>query len=72
MGLSYAERVRMDVQTRTQQDTLVRQIRRKFKDISPEMEQTIRSTQDLQKLEEWLDQFATADNPEDIGISPAQ
>ncbi len=55
-----------------QQQTLVRLLRRRFGDLPADVEQTIQATRDVRRLEKWLDQFATAEALEDVGISPRE
>jgi hypothetical protein len=49
---------------------LVEQLRLRFESLSPETEQTIRATDDADRLAEWLRRFATAKDLASVGIAP--
>jgi hypothetical protein len=50
------------------QQTLIRQLKRRFGHVSDEVASTIRATNDPEQLVEWLDRFATAKALDEIGI----
>jgi hypothetical protein len=47
---------------------LLRQLRLRFGELPAEVEQKIRLTRDIHRLEQWLDRFATAKSLADVGI----
>ncbi len=53
----------------SRQQTLVRQLRRRFGRVPRATEQLIRATQDVARLDAWLDNFATAQTLADVGIA---
>ena len=53
---------------KTRQQTLIRLLKRRFGDVSDEVSSTIRTTNDPEQLDEWLDRFATAETLEEVGI----
>jgi len=50
------------------QQTLIRLRQRRFGDVPDELSSTIRATNDLEQLDEWLDQAVTAEAPDELGI----
>jgi phosphoglycolate phosphatase-like HAD superfamily hydrolase len=74
MGRTIAEAIeargRKQGQRTTLQKTLVRQLRKRFDDVPDEIEQTIKATKSVPRLEDWLDRIVVADSLEDVGISP--
>jgi hypothetical protein len=50
------------------QQTLMRQLRLRFGELPAGMEQTIQSTRDSSRLDQWLNRFATASNLDEVGI----
>jgi hypothetical protein len=55
---------------RARQQTLLRQLGRRFGELPPDVVTTIESTGDIERLDGWLDRFATATRLEDVGIGP--
>jgi ElaB/YqjD/DUF883 family membrane-anchored ribosome-binding protein len=53
----------------SRQQTLVRQLRRRFGRVPRATEQLIRATQDTTQLHAWLDNFATAQTLAEVGIA---
>jgi hypothetical protein len=53
----------------SRQQTLVRLLRRRFGRVPRATEQRIRATQDIARLDAWLDNFATAKTLGDVGIT---
>ena len=53
---------------RARQTTLIRLLRKRFRDLSAEIVQTIEATEDIAQLDEWMDRFATAKSLRDVGI----
>jgi hypothetical protein len=47
-------------------ETLLRQLRLRFKRVSPAIAAEIQAAQDARQLDDWLDAFATADKLSDI------
>jgi hypothetical protein len=52
----------------TRQQTLVRQLGRRFGDIPPEVVSAVESTADVDQLDTWLDRLVTASTLEELGI----
>jgi hypothetical protein len=52
----------------SRQQTLLRQLRRRFGRVPRATEQLVRTTQDPARLDAWLDNFATAQTLADVGI----
>ena len=52
----------------TRQQTLVRQLGRRFGSVPPELVNVVEGSDDVDQLDEWLDRFATAQTLEEIGI----
>ena len=48
--------------------TLLRQLRERFGDLPAETEGTVKRTDNVQRLEDWLSRFASARRLEDVGI----
>ena len=48
--------------------TLIRQLRKRFRDLPAEIVQTIEATEDIAQLDQWLDRFATAKSLREVGI----
>jgi hypothetical protein len=53
----------------SRQQTLVRQLRCRFRRVPRATEQLIRATQDTAQLDAWLDNFATARTLAEVGIA---
>ena len=53
---------------RARQTTLIRQLRKRFRDLPDAIVQTIEATKDIAQLDEWLVRFATAKSLRDVGI----
>ena len=53
---------------RNRQQTLIRQLKRRFGDVPDELLSTIRATNAPEQLDEWLDRFATAETLDEVGI----
>ena len=56
---------------RARQTTLIRQLRKRFRDLSAEIVQTIEATEDIAQLDEWLDRVVTAKSLREVGIGSA-
>ncbi|HUG93145.1 MAG TPA: Rpn family recombination-promoting nuclease/putative transposase [Planctomycetaceae bacterium] len=67
---AFKEEGRREEMARVRQQTLLRQLRRRFKDLPVDIVQAVESTQDIERLDTWLDRFATATCLEDVGIGP--
>ncbi len=52
----------------TRQQTLVRQLRKRFRKVPASVVNTVESTTDVDQLDEWLDRFATADTLDELEI----
>ena len=59
---------RTEAASETRQQTLIRQLRRRFDDLPPEVTQAINATTATQQLDEWLDQVLTASSLEEMDI----
>ena len=59
---------RTEAASETRQQTLIRQLRRRFHDLSPEVTRAINATTATQQLDEWLDRFATANSLDEMGF----
>jgi hypothetical protein len=57
---------------RTRQQTLVRQLRKRFGNVPRGVVRAVESTADVAKLDDWLDRFATADTLDDLQIPAAK
>jgi ElaB/YqjD/DUF883 family membrane-anchored ribosome-binding protein len=55
-------------EVKTRQETLVRQLRKRFGKVPRGVVRAVESTADVAKLDDWLDRFATADKLDDLGI----
>jgi hypothetical protein len=67
-GLQKGER-RAAIQTR--QQTLVRLLRRRFEEVPAEIVRAVQATRDIDRLDLWLDRFATATTLDELEIRPA-
>ena len=52
----------------TRQQTLIRQLRRRFDDLPSEVTQAINVTTATEQLDEWLDQVLTAGSRDEMGF----
>mgnify|MGYP001767647734 CR=1 FL=1 len=50
------------------QQTLIRQLKRRFGHVPDELSSAVRATSDPEQLDAWLDRFATAETLEEVGI----
>jgi predicted transposase YdaD len=66
------EQGRMEGQLSKSQETLLRQLRIRFGRLPRAVVQTIRATQDVQRLDTWLERFADASTLADVGIGDEQ
>ena len=53
----------------TRQQTLVRLLRKRFGDVPADVVRTVESTTDVDRLDEWLDRFATARTLDELEIN---
>jgi hypothetical protein len=53
---------------RARQQTLLRQMRRRFGELPSETVATVEATHNIEQLDIWLDRFATAETLDDIAI----
>jgi hypothetical protein len=67
-GLQKGER-KAGIQTR--QQTLVRLLRRRFEEVPAEIVRAVQATHDIDRLDQWLDRFATASSLEELEIPAA-
>jgi hypothetical protein len=51
---------------------LLRQLRKRFGEVPPEVEAGVKKATDLKQLEEWLDRVVTAKELGDVGILPVR
>lgn len=56
----------------TRQQTLVRQLRKRFGDVPRDVVDTVQSTTDIDQLDEWLDRLVTVDTLEELEIPAAK
>jgi putative YhgA-like transposase len=72
MGKTIAEALRdegrAEERVESARSTLLRQLRRKFGDISQDMAERIEGTTDLERLTTWLDRIVTVETLEEMGI----
>jgi hypothetical protein len=61
-----AKTIAEDLQDKAKRETLLRQLRLRFKAIPESIEAKIQATDDSQQLATWLDEFATARKLSDI------
>jgi len=59
---------RSEAAIETRQQTLIRQLRRRFDDLPSEVTQAINATTTTQQLDEWLDQVLTASSLDEMDI----
>ena len=59
---------RIEAAIETRQQTLIRQLGRRFGSVPSELVNVVETTNDSDQLDEWLDRFATAETLEEIGI----
>jgi hypothetical protein len=52
----------------TRQQTLVRQLRKRFGSVPSDVVRVVEATDDVDQLDNWLDRFATAQTLEELGI----
>jgi hypothetical protein len=52
----------------TRQQTLVRQLRKRFGSVPSEVVSVVEATDDVDQLDNWLDRLVTAQTPEELGI----
>jgi len=62
------ERGRTEAAIETRQQTLLRQLRKRFGDVSSDLVRIVESTTDVEQLDTWLDRFATARTLEELEI----
>lgn len=62
---------RTEAAIETRQQTLVRQLRKRFGAVPPDVVRAVESTTDVERLDEWLDRFATARTLEELEIGGA-
>jgi ElaB/YqjD/DUF883 family membrane-anchored ribosome-binding protein len=63
-------RGRREGELRARRETLLRQLRHKFADLPFEIVETIETTQNVARLDEWLDRVLAADSLADMRITP--
>jgi len=68
MRRTIADELKEEGAIRNRQQTLIRQLKRRFGDVPDELSSTIRATNDPEQLDEWLDRFATAETLDEVGI----
>jgi hypothetical protein len=69
MGQKIVDMFREQGAVRALRETLLRQLRRRFKQIPAETEQILANTNDLKRLQEWSDRFATAKSLKQVSIT---
>ncbi len=68
MRRTIADELKEEGAIRKSQQTLIRQLKRRFGDVPDELTSTIRATGDVEQLDAWLDRFATAQTLDEVGI----
>jgi hypothetical protein len=68
VGRTIADELKDEGRLETARETLTRQLRRRFGEVPEETVAVIASTRDLERLNGWLDRFATAETLEQVGI----
>ena len=68
VGRTIADELKDEARLETTRDTLTRLLRRRFGDVPEELIAVIQSTRDMNRLNGWLDRFATAETLEQVGI----
>jgi hypothetical protein len=68
MRRTIADQLKEEGAINNRQQTLIRQLKRRFGDVPDDLSSTIRATNDPGQLDEWLDRFATAETLEEVGI----
>jgi len=68
MRRTIADELKEEGAIRKSQQTLIRQLKRRFGDVPDELASTIRATGDVEQLDAWLDRFATAQTLDEVGI----
>jgi hypothetical protein len=63
------ERGRSEAAIETRRLTLIRQLRRRFKDVPANLAATVESTTDVDQLDDWLDRLVTASTLDELRIS---
>jgi hypothetical protein len=71
MGKSYAEILQDEAAIKAKQDMLVRQLKKRFRGLPPAIEAQILATQDIARLDQWGEEFATAKKLSDISFDRA-
>jgi len=71
MGKTIADELKEEGMIERSQQTLIRQLRRRFGEIPEEMACTIETTRDMAELELWLDNVVTASSLEGVGVGGA-
>jgi len=75
MGRTIADELKEEgariAEVTTRQQTLLRQLKRRFGEVPTSIVATIESTRDVQQLDRWLDQFVTAESFADIDFGDA-
>src|SRR5262249_38239965 len=69
MGKTIAETLIEEGMVKAHRQTLVRLLRLKFKRVPAAIEAEINATEDIKRLDDWLDDFATAKHLSDIRFS---
>ena len=68
MRRTIADELKEEGAIRNGQQTLVRLLKRRFGDVPAEVSATIRATDELAQLDEWLDRLVVAETLDDVGI----
>ena len=75
MGRTIADELKEEgariAEVTTRQQTLLRQLKRRFGEVPTSIAATIESTRDVQQLDRWLDQVVTAESLADIDFGDA-
>jgi len=71
MGKTIADELKEEGMIERSQQTLIRQLRRRFGEIPDEMVYTIETTRDMAELDLWLDNVVTVNSLEEVGVGGA-
>jgi hypothetical protein len=68
MKRTIADELKEEGAIKNSQETLIRQLKRRFGDVPDEVTSSIRATHDAEQLNAWLDQVVTAETLNEVGI----
>jgi hypothetical protein len=68
MRRTIADELKEEGAIKKSQQTLIRQLKRRFGDVPDDLSSAIRATSDPEQLDTWLDEVVTAETLEEVGI----